>query len=367
MTMASDMRIDGSYGEGGGQLLRTALALSAITGRPLALANIRVGRTKPGLGNQHLAAVRAVAQITQAEVEGDRLGSTTLRFAPGPIRAGSFAWDVAQERGSAGSVTLVLQAVLPVLCHAPGPSLLILRGGTHVPWSPPVHYVQAVLLPMLARLGVHADVELTQAGWYPKGGGEMRVTVQPCSAIQPARWISRGALQRIHGWSLLSNLSPSIADRQRQAVERAVRRHHLTVPMEIECAGLPSSGQGTCVMVQTLFKHGTAGFSSLGKLGKPAEQVGREAAEALLAHLATEAALDEHLADQLIVFMAQAGGPSEFSTARITSHLRTALWVVEQCLPVRTRVEGIEGQPGTVTLEPLTAASGNRSGGPTAA
>ena len=159
MTNLEPIRLDGSFGEGGGQILRTALALSAVTGRPLELSNIRKGRKNPGLGNQHLTCVKALTDVAHAQVEGDRLGSLTLRFTPKALHGGASMYDVAKERGSAGSVTLVLQALLPTLCVAPEPSTVILKGGTHVPFSPPVHYVQAVLLPTLNQLGLgHAGI-----------------------------------------------------------------------------------------------------------------------------------------------------------------------------------------------------------------
>jgi len=349
--MADLIRIDGSYGEGGGQILRTALALSAITGRPLELFDIRKGRTTPGLGNQHLASVRALAQIAQAQVEGDRLGSDRLRLTPTTVRTGTFSCDVAEERGSAGSVTLVLQACLPPLCLAPNPSQLVLRGGTHVPWSPPVHYVQAVLLPMLEPLGIRASLELVRAGWYPAGGGEIRVTMQPASRLISQTWNSRGTLRHITGWSIVSNLPNDVAQRQQRAVCDALRAQHLDAV--IECVALPSPGTGTCVVLVAEFESTRAGFAALGKPGKPAEQVGREAARALLEFLNTDAALEEHLADQVAIFLALAQGPSAFTTAKITRHLLTNLWTIQQCLPVQVTIEGEEGKPGGVAIQPM--------------
>jgi RNA 3'-terminal phosphate cyclase (ATP) len=344
------LRLDGSTGEGGGQIVRTALALAAVRGQALELVNIRHGRPHPGLGNQHLAAVRAVACLTEAAVEGDRLGATELRMVPRTLRAGSFTFDVAQERGSAGSVTLLLQAILPVLCVAGQSSEVRLRGGTHVPWSPPAHYAQAVLAPMLARMGMSLSLELLTAGWYPKGGGEVGARIQAQRQLEPQRWEERGALVRIRGWSLISNLPTSIADRQREAVQRVLARRRLDA--DIACVGLPSPGQGTCVVLVAECEHTLAGASALGAPGKRAEQVGKEAAEALLAHLDTQAALDAHLADQIVPLLALADGRSTFTTSRISRHLVTNLWTVQQCLPIRATLEGLVGQPGRVTLEP---------------
>jgi len=344
------MRIDGSVGEGGGQILRTALALSAITGQPLELVNIRKGRTRPGLGNQHLACVNAMTRVAQADVEGAQLGSMRLRFAPSTIRTSELLCDVAEERGSAGSVTLLLQALLPVLCRAPESSRLVLRGGTHVPWSPPVHYVQAVLLPMLQRLGISVSVELTKTGWYPKGGGEIRVTVNPAPRLAPQTWLTHGTLRRITGWSLVSNLPRTIAQRQQAAVLETLQRKQIDAA--IECVELPSSGTGTCVVLVAECEATSAGFATLGERGKPAEQVGKEAAKQLLAFLETDAALEEHLADQVVVFLALASGRSEFTTSLVTRHLLTNLWTIQQLLPVRIEVDGTEGNPGRLLIEP---------------
>lgn len=349
MSTAETIRIDGSYGEGGGQILRTALALSAITGRPLELFDIRKGRKNPGLGNQHLACVRILAEIAQAEVDGGRLGSTRLRFVPHEIQAGEFVCDVAEARGSAGSVMLILQAILPVLCCAPAPSRVILRGGTHVPWSPPFQYVQWVLLPMLQRVGVDASLELIKAGWYPQGGGEVRLTVRPTQRWLPNAWNSRGPVRRVTGVSLLSNLPDAIAQRQQQAALDALR--HSGVDADIACLKLPSPSQGACLVLVAACEHTLAGFAALGERGKPAEQVGREAAEGLLAFLKTDAALEDHLADQLAVFLALAPGRSQYTMSRVSRHLLTNLWTIQQCLPVRIELKGEEGQSGHVAIE----------------
>lgn len=359
----SSIRIDGSTGEGGGQILRTALALSAVTLRPLTLTNIRKKRKNPGLGNQHLACARALAQVTEAEVVGDRFGSLELQFSPKTIRTGEFTWDVAEERGSAGSVTLILQALLPVLGLAAAPTTITLKGGTHVPLSPSVHYLKHVFLPMLGKLGMDVQLELSQAGWYPRGGGEVRVSIKPAKELRPQRWINRGNLEGIIGWSLVSNLPLSIAERQREAALKVLRQNQLEA--QVTCEELPAKGQGTCLALIANFEETLAGFDALGKPGKPAEAVGKEAAKELLEHLKTDAALDPHLADQVVIFLALAAlstlpsglapsaGPSEFTTAQVTQHLLTNVWTLQQCLPLSISVEGSEGQPGRVRIEPI--------------
>ena len=175
--------LDGSYGEGGGQIVRTSLSLAALTDKPVRLVNIRTGRAKPGLRPQHLTAVQALAQITRAELTGATIGSTHLTFSPRGIYPGSYIFDVAEKTGSAGSVSLVAQTLLPVLLFAQSPSTLIIKGGTHVPWSPPVHYLMAVFLPALREMGVSADLKIKQWGFYPQGGGEIVLQVNPAPQL----------------------------------------------------------------------------------------------------------------------------------------------------------------------------------------
>ena len=180
----------------------------------------------------------------------------------------------------------------------------------------------------------------------------MKLTISPADTFRPQRWTARGALRQVRGWSIISNLTPSIAERQREAVLQVLRRQKLEAVME--CVGLPSLGQGTCVVLAAEFEQVLAGFASLGQIGKPAEQVGQEAAQALVEFVATDAAVEEHLADQAVLFLALAPGPSEFTTSKITRHLLTNLWTIEQFLPIRATVEGTEGHPGRVMIRPST-------------
>jgi RNA 3'-terminal phosphate cyclase (ATP) len=212
-----------------------------------------------------------------------------------------------------------------------------------------VHIVQAVLLPMLERLGPRVSLTLVRTGWYPKGGGEIRVGVTPAWPLRGQRWVARGALRQICGWSLVTNLPRSIADRQRAAAMAILRtRGHAA---EIECLEAPGVGRGTCLTLVAESEGVLGAGSSLGRFGKPAERVGEKTARQLLSYLDAPAALDEHLADQIPVFLAMAQGPSEFTTARVTPHLLTNLWVIRQCVPVRVSVDGAEGAPGRVRLD----------------
>ncbi|UCC62087.1 MAG: RNA 3'-phosphate cyclase, partial [Anaerolineae bacterium] len=235
------LTIDGSYGEGGGQILRSALSLSALLGQPVRLEKIRARRRQPGLRPQHLTAVRALAQICDAEVEGDRLDSRTLTFVPRrPPQAGDYHFNVtdAARGGSAGAVSLILQAVLLPLAMAQGDSTIVLEGGTHVAWSPPVHYLQEVYLPAVAPLGVRASVELERWGWYPQGGGRVvcqveglgaAVALRPDSGqprpLTPFHRTERGGLRRIAGFSATSNLPAHIGRRQRDQAVKLLRSH----------------------------------------------------------------------------------------------------------------------------------------------
>lgn len=337
--------IDGSYGEGGGQILRSALTLAALLGRPIRMERIRARRRQPGLRPQHLTAVRAVAQMCDAEVEGDALDSRTLIFTPRcSPRAGRYHFDVldAAQGGSAGAVSLVLQAVLLPLALARGDSTVTLEGGSHVAWSPPIHYLQEVYLPTLARLGVRATVELERWGWYPQGGGRVVCHVEGIGApaapgaLAPFRLMERGGLRRIAGFSATSNLPAHIGRRQRDAAVKLLRSNGF-VP-EIEIVDAPSPGPGTCVFLLAEFKQTVAGFTGYGRLRKPAEQVGEEAGRAFLAYQRSGGAIDRYLADQLILPLALASGDSCFTTGKVTEHLRTNAWLVRQFLPVGVEI-----------------------------
>ncbi|HNS52357.1 MAG TPA: RNA 3'-terminal phosphate cyclase [Anaerolineae bacterium] len=346
------MEIDGSQGEGGGQILRTALALAALTGEPLEVRRIRAGRRKPGLQPQHLTAVRAAAKICSARVEGDILDSQEIAFAPqSPPRPGTYVFDVQQaaKGGSAGATSLVLQAVLLPLALAGGPSQITLRGGTHVAWSPPYDYLKHVLLPMLARMGIRGTAQIERWGWYPLGGGEIKVSLAGEGALHGLEGMERGALLRVRGVSASSNLPKHIRTRQEAAALQLLRSQGVNA--RIDPIDAPSKGQGTAVFLWAESERASAGFTSLGALGKPAERVAGEAADELLGYLRGTAALDRHLADQLVLPATFASGRTEFTCQEITQHLLTVHWVVNQLFPGRVRVEGELGRPGRCQVQ----------------
>lgn len=339
------LTIDGAQGEGGGQILRSALALSLLLQQPVHLVNIRAGRKQPGLRPQHLAAVEAAARVGQAQVEGAHLGSRTLTFHPQGVRPGNYHIRIP----TAGSVTLVLQAVLLPLALAGGTSTLHLSGGTHVPWSPTYEYLDWHLRPFLERLGIFLQATLRQAGFYPEGGGELVVRIRPAEEpLHPLRLHQRGALVGVRGLSAVANLPDHILQRQKHQALR--RLQGLPCPVKVQTARLPSPGQGTVVALRAEAEQGAGCFTALGAKGKPAERVADEAIEALLAYLNSEAALDAHLADQLLLPLAFAAGPSAFTTERVTEHLRTLAWLLETFGVAQVTLE--ESSPARVTVAP---------------
>jgi RNA 3'-terminal phosphate cyclase (ATP) len=295
-----------------------------------------------------------MAKLCQAKVVGVKLNSQEVEFIPHSVsRAGNYTFDVAQaaKGGSAGSVSLILQTVLLPLALAEGTSTLTLRGGTHVAWSPPLDFVKRVYLPMLARAGVKAKVNITKWGWYPLGGGEARATVVgqgPNGLHRGLDLMQRGALLRVRGLSASSNLPKHIRTRQERAALQALRSGGANARIQVLDA--PSKGQGTVVFLWADFENSIAGFTSLGERGTPAERVAQQAADELLDFLHGDAAVDRHMADQLLLPLALAEGPSQFTTQEVTGHLLTNAWVINQFLPGRVRVEGQEAQPGVCRL-----------------
>ena len=347
--------IDGSYGEGGGQILRTSLGLSALTGRPLRIERIRAKRRKPGLAAQHLASARAVAAICDAALEGDAIGSSELSFVPRSApRADAYSFDVAElrEGGSAGSVVLILQAMLLPLSFAEGPSSLFLRGGTHLSWSPPFEYIDEVWLPALRRMGLQADIRLLRSGWYPVGEGEIEVRIEGRTgrAMTGLDWTERGALLEISGRALVANLHIHIAERMASRATELLRGHvgRLAIRPERVRASCP----GAAICLTARYEGGNVGFNALGKRGLPAEEVAEAAAQQFLDFEASGASVDEHLADQLLLPMALASGPSDFLCPTASSHLRTNAWVIERFGVARVEIDETGQGPVRVAVRP---------------
>jgi RNA 3'-terminal phosphate cyclase (ATP) len=343
------IEIDGSLGEGGGQVLRTALSLSCITGRAFRIVNIRTSRPKPGLRRQHLVSVLAAARIAGAQVIGDAPGSTELIFSPGKVTPGEYSFAI----GTAGASPLVLQTLIPPLLFTGGQSSLTVSGGTHVPFSPSWHYLAEVFAPALALLGGSIELAIDSFGFYPKGGGKVRCRVKPADRLAPLHAEQRGRLLRVTGCSAVGNLPRSIAERQRRAaLECLGSLRGYGAPLEIEIREVAAIGQGTFLFLRGEYEHAVAGFTSLGSRGKPAEIVGEEAADEFLRHHETGMPIDPHLADQLVPYLALAGGTSVFATSWITSHLETNLRITCCFLDTITEVNGTRDGSGIVRIMP---------------
>lgn len=337
--------LDGSQGEGGGQIVRTALALSAVTGQGFEIKRIRAGRAVPGLRPQHLAAVRAAALACGARVGGAFDGSPDLRFEPGPIAPGDFRFEIA----TAGAVTLVLQTVLLPLATAGQGSRVEVTGGTHVPASPSFHYLANHWRPVMERLGIGVRLTLPKAGFYPPGGGEASAEVQPWPRPASLSLEKRGGLVAIRGTSGASRLTGDVARRQRDAAQSLLwERRRLESSWEV--VDPPAASPGSFLLLEAVFEEGRAAFGFLGQRGLRAELVGDRAARTLLRFLESEGAVDPHLADQLAVPLALSGGGGRVTTSEVTRHLETVAGVVARFgFPARTW--GRRGAPGGLEVE----------------
>lgn len=345
------IEIDGAQGEGGGQILRTALTFSILTGQPVRISQIRARRRNPGLAPQHLAGIRAAAQICGASLEGAALHSTEIAFFPGGVvQPGDYYFDISQlaGQGSAGAVTLLLQAVLLPLALADGSSHLILRGGTHVAWSPPVHYLTWVLFPTLRQAGIDAEIRLHTWGWYPRGGGQVEVTVNGGAALRGLDLRERGELVRLDGVSAVSNLPAHIPQRIGNRANNLLREADLPASVQPVRTSGPSTGAG--IFLALAYQNACAGFSALGKRGKPSEQVAGEAVEALIAHHKAGFVLDRYLPDQLIPALAMAEGESLLRTGELTQHTLTNINVTGHFIDRSITIVGELGHPGEVHI-----------------
>lgn len=339
------IQIDGGEGEGGGQVLRAALTLGAICGTPVQIRGIRARRKVPGLQAQHLTAVRALVEICGAEAEGASLGSQVLMFTPGRIRPGEYDFDI----GTAGSVALVLQAILLPLATSDGASRVRVTGGTHVPWSPPTDYLQEVLFPALARMGVQARLEVERWGFFPRGGGRICVEIAGRAALSAVTLVRQPRGAALRGVSAVARLPRSVAERQ---CARARERLELAgYSGEFAVREVDALDPGNFLSLVAEDETGRAGFSGLGERGKSAEALADEVVEAFLEFAGADAGCDPRLADQLIVPMALAAGTSRLTTSQVTSHLLTTIALAQQILGCPVQVSGEIGKPGSVTIE----------------
>jgi RNA 3'-terminal phosphate cyclase (ATP) len=351
--------LDGGAGEGGGQILRTALSLSAITGKPFTVTRVRANRLKPGLRPQHREAARALARLCDAELSGDAVGSDRLSFAPRrEARPGQWTFDI----GTAGSTPLLFQTLCWPLALAGAPSALVLRGGTHQDHAPTFHYLALVWAPAVARLGFRFGLELQAAGFYPEGGGEFTARVEPAHPMPPVDLRHRGTLRDVEVVSMVGGLAYDVADRQ---AERALRRlREGGIAAEAERLPLPArASKGAHVLVVASFERTRAGFGTVAAREPTSDSLAEDAADALRAHLRGGAALDGHLGDQLLVPAALVAAgkvppppgvvpTTRYTVGTVTQHLLTAADVVRRFLDVEIAVVGREGEEGEVRVQP---------------
>jgi RNA 3'-terminal phosphate cyclase (ATP) len=326
------IEIDGSFGEGGGQIVRTAVALSAVTGKSVCIKNIRQGRPKPGLAAQHARAIMALAGICDARTSGVNPGSSEIAFSPGEIRGGRHRVEI----GTAGSVTLLMQCLLPALLRADAPSSLAVQGGTDVSWAPTVDYFKRVFLPALSSFGVRVSLTVLERGYYPRGQGEVLLEVEPAK-LKAASLAGRAceAQSMVQGVSHCSNLPEHVAFRQADSAAQALQQAGFAAKIFREALRLPSMGSGI-----TLWSN-CKGASSLGERGLPAEKVGRRAAEELIIELKCAASVDVHLADQLIPYLALAGG--SYTVREVSLHAKTNIWTTGHFLDARIKTAEEKG------------------------
>ena len=325
------IEIDAGYGSGGGQVLRTAIGLSALTGLEVRLYNIRAKRPQPGLKEQHLRALLGVAEICGGKVEGASLGSRQITFYPGELKPGIYKFHIS----TAGSVTLFLQAILlPALKGRF--SIEIKGGGTFGKWAPPFPYYEDILFPFLERMGYPVQGRVLREGFYPKGGAHLFIETQPAS-LQPLFLPEKGSLKEIKCLSIATrDLSTAkVAERQAKAFKKLLLEKGLPEPkLMIKYVSASSTGSAICAVAVT--EHSLIGANSLGEKGKRAEIVGRECADKLLEEL--KGAVDSHAGDQLLPYLALTGG--EILVSRVTDHLLTNAWVIEKFLPVKIEIKG---------------------------
>jgi RNA 3'-terminal phosphate cyclase (ATP) len=353
------LQIDGAFGEGGGQIIRTSVALAALTGQKIDLYNIRARRSKPGLQAQHLTAVQAAAALCNAEMSGAELGSVRLLFTPGkPKIDRQFTFDIAAARGgaSAGATGLVAQTMLaPLALLCSDQTEVRILGGTHVPMAPPADYLEAVYAPVLQRMGFAVSLQSHRSGFFPRGGGAVHLTVQPFAGGLGFDGAERGRLKLLRLFLVTSDLPASVAERGRDALMKELKGYG--VPVKVEMRSLPSNGAGAAVVLTAECEQGIGGWTSLGERGKPMERVALEALRDFQKWFASEASVDEHLADQLVLPAALVPSTSRWTTPEATDHLHTVLFVAQQFLPIEYEIAGGSNGNATVTVTGVDSAS----------
>ena len=342
------LEISGKMGEGGGAVLRTSLSLSSLTGRPFKIKDIRANRSKPGLRPQHLTAVRAAAAICRAELTGAELGSSTLEFRPSesPL-SGEYHFDVTEASASghsAGAVTLILQTVLWPLAFAPKESMILIRGGTFVPFSPPFHYFSEVVTPAYGRFGVRLNSILRRWGWMSAGGGLVACQISSVGRLKAVEF-KQPVVETVHGVAAVTNLPSHIPQRMAQRAGKLLQQSGVSI--DIIPVRERGDGPGAGIVLWTT----QAGSSSLGRPGLPAEKVAEAAVAEMLSFKENGAAVDRFLADQILIPMSLAEGRSSFSTDIISNHTMTAVELLRQWLGITIALDGSPGEPGQIEVD----------------
>lgn len=325
------LTVDGSFGEGGGQILRTSLALSLVTGTPFRIDRIRAKRAKPGLMRQHLTCVKAAAEVGHAQTAGAAIGSVRLDFVPGKVTPGDYRFAI----GSAGSTTLVLQTVLPPLLLADSPSRLVLEGGTHNMNAPPFDFLAKTFVPILNRMGPQVTAVLVRPGFYPAGKGRIEITINPVRSLRLVELQERGPIRRRAVRAVVAGLPRHIAEREARTLIKSLDWDEVDAVID-ELP--PECGPGNVVMAEIDSEHITEVITGFGERGVRAEEVARRAAGEVRRYLEAGAPIGEHLADQLLLLCALAGGGA-YKTGTLTEHTRTNMAVIRMFLDVGIVVE----------------------------
>jgi RNA 3'-terminal phosphate cyclase (ATP) len=328
------IEIDGSFGEGGGQILRTSLSMSIITGKPFHIKNIRAGRKKPGLLAQHLTSIRAAAEISQAELEGDNQGSAELHFHPQSVKSGEYQFDV----GTAGSCTLVLQTILPALIVADSDSALILKGGTHNPFAPPFDFLAGSFLPIIKSMGPEVKAVLKRPGFYPIGGGRIKVKIKPSRELRQINYLERGAIKKVSAKAMVSKLPRNIAERELKVVKRRLSIDSKN--LHIEEISNPR-GPGNALIIEIESDCLTELFTGFGEKGVAAEKVAENVVKEAKGYIQAGMPVGQYLADQLLIPAALAGG-GKFRTMFLTEHALTNMEVIKRFADIDFKTKSLD-------------------------
>ncbi len=354
------LKIDGSMGEGGGSVLRLSIALASVKNEPIEIRNIRANRSTPGLKNQHLAAVKCLKKLTDADVEGLKKNSEKILFNPNKIQRKNVKTDI----GTAGSTTLIMQTVMIPATFATESVNIQLTGGTDNPFAPPIDYLKNVKIPILKKIGYRAGVKLDRRGHYPKGGGMIRATINPVKSLTSLRLKKRGKIQKIFGKAHTVKLPDHIAKREAKSAKKLLNERGYETEIETETQEKPEKNQqspGTGIVLWAKTEQGAIlGSNCLGEKGKPAEEVGEEAAEKLIQQIETEKAFDPHMTDQIIPYLSLGHGKSKIGSTKLTSHTMTNIELIKKVIGAKITVDGEQGHPGNITIEGVGISRSNQ-------